>query len=271
MVTAQVEMITPEKAMEYLERNTANYRKLSMAKVLPMAEDMRKGRWQLNGETIVFGMNGTLKDGQHRLKAIVESGVTVPVLVAREVDDNVDIFDCGGGRTIQQWGSAKGQPLSTQAAAIAGIVVRGFRGNAPRGVLQGYIDRHIDDLREAVRIASLGKSKPIGRKGSIALCVYIARRFNLLNDDSLEAFFRIFNTGVSDPSVTNSSPAQISSRQIMTKIIGGGAGAQEKQVCVILQALMDFRKGRSRKNDYPHNPKMLDYVTEIRKQEGFLK
>lgn len=40
MVTAQVEMITPEKAKEYLERNTANYRELSMAKVLPMAEDM---------------------------------------------------------------------------------------------------------------------------------------------------------------------------------------------------------------------------------------
>ena len=271
MVTATVEMITPEKAMEYLDSNTANYRKLSMAKVYPMAEDMRKGRWQLNGETIVFSKNGTLKDGQHRLKAIAESGVTVPVLVAREVDEDVDIFDCGGGRTIQQWGNAKGQSVSSQAAAIAGIIVRGFRGNAPRGVLQDYIDRHIDELREAVRISSLGKSKPIGRKGSIAMSVYIARRFQMLSDDSLEAFFRIFNTGISDLSVTNSSPAQISSRQILTKIIGGGAGAQEKQLCVVLQALMDFRKGRSRKIDYPYNPKILDYVTEIRKQEGFLK
>ena len=103
------------------------------------------------------------------------------------------------------------------------------------------------------------------------MSVYIARRFQMLSDDSLEAFFRIFNTGISDLSVTNSSPAQISSRQILTKIIGGGAGAQEKQLCVVLQALMDFRKGRSRKIDYPYNPKILDYVTEIRKQEGFLK
>ena len=45
--------------------------------------DMEAGNWQWNGESIKFAEDGTLLDGQHRLAAIAESGVTLPVLVVR--------------------------------------------------------------------------------------------------------------------------------------------------------------------------------------------
>lgn len=47
---------------------------------------MKTGRWVLNGETICFDSNGVLRDGHHRLLAIIESGVTIEVLVVRGVD-----------------------------------------------------------------------------------------------------------------------------------------------------------------------------------------
>lgn len=46
---------------------------------------MKTGRWVLNGETICFDSNGVLRDGHHRLLAIIESGVTIEVLVVRGV------------------------------------------------------------------------------------------------------------------------------------------------------------------------------------------
>ena len=46
---------------------------------------MRKGLWVLNGETVCFDANGALMDGHHRLLAIIESGITIEVLVVRGV------------------------------------------------------------------------------------------------------------------------------------------------------------------------------------------
>ena len=74
MVQTSVETITPEKAVEYLRHNTNNYRKLSLATVSKYVAEIKAGRWQLNGETIVFGEDGILKDGQHRLAAIAKAG-----------------------------------------------------------------------------------------------------------------------------------------------------------------------------------------------------
>ena len=54
MIKTAVEKITPEKAKEYLRANTNNYRKLSRATVKKYAEDMKNGKWELNGESIVF-------------------------------------------------------------------------------------------------------------------------------------------------------------------------------------------------------------------------
>ena len=73
MITTKVEKITPELAREYLKKNTDNYRKLARGTVRNYAEDIKNGRWELNGETIVFAESGVLQDGQHRLAAIIQA------------------------------------------------------------------------------------------------------------------------------------------------------------------------------------------------------
>ena len=83
-VFARLEIITPAKARKMLERNTNN-RKVNKSHVAALARDIKNGHWFTNGQTICFDCNGVLTDGQHRLLAIILSGVTVESLVAYNV------------------------------------------------------------------------------------------------------------------------------------------------------------------------------------------
>lgn len=76
------ESITPEKAVKWLENNSVN-RHLIPSRVNAYARDMEQGRWLLNGQSIIFNGDGGLLDGQHRLHAVVESGVTIKSIVVR--------------------------------------------------------------------------------------------------------------------------------------------------------------------------------------------
>lgn len=87
-VEVVLEHITPEQAKELLEANTAN-RNMRSVHVDRIASDITAGRWQMNGATIVFSADGTLLDGQHRLAAIVKSGITIPMMIVRGVSGSV--------------------------------------------------------------------------------------------------------------------------------------------------------------------------------------
>lgn len=73
--------ISPAIASEYLKRNDVN-RKPSATQVVLLAEDMSSGNWKLTHQGILIGKGGIVVDGQHRLLAVVKSGVTVPMLVS---------------------------------------------------------------------------------------------------------------------------------------------------------------------------------------------
>lgn len=84
---ARVEIITPEKAKEYLKCNVVN-RPLNKARVEYYAKQMREGKWSLNGEGIQFVENGALGNGQHRLSAIIVADTPIQMLVVRGADNN---------------------------------------------------------------------------------------------------------------------------------------------------------------------------------------
>ena len=94
-----VERLTPELANEYLCKNPSN-RKLSKAAVRRWADAMRAGHWQVNGESIKFNTADELVDGQHRLKAVVVSGVTIDSIVIRGLEKTAfETLDAGKGRS----------------------------------------------------------------------------------------------------------------------------------------------------------------------------
>lgn len=269
-ITATMEMITPQLAEEYLTHNTNNYRFISNVKVNNYAEDMKHGLWEQNGESIVFGADGILKDGQHRLKAIVSSGMTVPILVVRGVPDDVQIFDMGMSRTLSQIARANGYIAGTDMVGAARTFVGGFHGSAAKGVVQHYLEQHHEELHEAAMIARKGTNHPIGKKASCCLATYVCRRLELVNDEILEDFFYVFNSGsVKQNQMRDPSPALIASRSFITKLNGGNASTSLKQFCTLMQAFEDFKKNRNRKNEYKtDNPKPMALLNQLRIIDG---
>ncbi len=96
-----VEAITPDRAYEYLESAfKASNRRVSQHYVKAYAEAMRRGEWLVTNQGIGFDWNGVLRDGQHRLWAVVESGCTVRMNVTRNMDPAAfDVIDAGRRRT----------------------------------------------------------------------------------------------------------------------------------------------------------------------------
>lgn len=99
-ITSQVETITPAIAKSLLENHNEGNRNLREQKVIFYAAQMLRGEWSLNGESIIIDNTGRVIDGQHRLAAIVKSGVTLQVVVVRGVSpDGFTTIDTGLNRT----------------------------------------------------------------------------------------------------------------------------------------------------------------------------
>src|SRR5581483_1944 len=99
---AEVVHISPGLAGKYLAKNKA-IRSLSPSLVKMYAAEMMAGRWTLTHQGIALNCDGSLRDGQHRLSAIIQSGVTVPMLVTVGVkDEAVPNIDVGRTRTLTQ-------------------------------------------------------------------------------------------------------------------------------------------------------------------------
>jgi len=96
--------ITPEVASQWLMKNIDN-RKPSKAKIRKLAIDLKEQNWVANADAVRFNRNDVLIDGQHRLMAVVESGVTIKnALVARGLSEKAYItIDDGIPRQMHQF------------------------------------------------------------------------------------------------------------------------------------------------------------------------
>lgn len=90
-------LVTPRMAEALLARNGGNRPVIwtgPVRSVAAYAAAMSRGEWVLNGEPIIISSTGELNDGQHRLHAIIQSGVSVQLLltfgVERETRHTVD-------------------------------------------------------------------------------------------------------------------------------------------------------------------------------------
>lgn len=75
--------VTPELAREWLDRHNAVNRNQRPRVIGGYTEDMREDRWKFTGDTVKFGADGLLYDGQHRLESICRSGKAQRLLVVR--------------------------------------------------------------------------------------------------------------------------------------------------------------------------------------------
>lgn len=118
-ITFGLELIDAEKAAKYLAHNNGNRGKKKRA-LHDYAEDMKNGMWKFNGvDNIVFDTNGDLRNGQHRLEAIVTSGEPQAYFVVRGIDPEAfDTMDVGAKRGLADMLHAKDISNETRMAAM---------------------------------------------------------------------------------------------------------------------------------------------------------
>jgi hypothetical protein len=115
--SAEWELITPELAAVLLERNDNNRNRRS-DRVDKYGRAMSLGDWGLTGQPIIIDRNGNLMDGQHRLMAVVDTGISVWFLVVRGVDPELmPLVDKGLARTAGDAFAWAGVPNSNMVAA----------------------------------------------------------------------------------------------------------------------------------------------------------
>ena len=101
-VTISIEEITPEIAEQYLKNNYKNNRPLKQVSVSQFASDMSDGSFILNPSApLIFSKSGELIDGQHRLRACVQSGCSFKSFVVRGADEKTyEVIDIGNPRSV---------------------------------------------------------------------------------------------------------------------------------------------------------------------------
>lgn len=72
---SEMVFFTPEMAVDVLEKMNSDNRNISQQWAEELANDMRMGRWRATSDSIGFDRNKILVDGQHRMWAIVLSGI----------------------------------------------------------------------------------------------------------------------------------------------------------------------------------------------------
>src|SRR2546428_9167036 len=115
----EIVTITPELAQEWLDRGGTN-RKTTRRRIEAMTAALQRGEWRLTGEAIKLDDEGRVRDGQHRLHAIIEAGIPVRSVVARGVSEEAfGVMDTGRSRNAADVLHIHGFPSQNALAAAA--------------------------------------------------------------------------------------------------------------------------------------------------------
>jgi len=248
-ITVTIETVGPKEAEAMLGRNPRN-RKLSDHRVSNLARDMAEGRWRLNGETVKFNGDGTLLDGQHRLAAVIRSGVTVPFVVVRGLEtEDQETIDHGATRTVGNALELRGEQDASLIAAAALLAWKIDQNDSP---VQGggipypsateiiqYLDEHVE----------LRLSKPVGRvsnasvvrsppSSAVALHYLMARKSGDLSD-------RFWASIADGTNLTNGHPAKTLRDQLIRDLSAPRRMNRTNMLALTIKAWNFLRAGKT--------------------------
>jgi hypothetical protein len=121
---SEVQTITPEVAQHLLSLNSTN-RTVTESNVRSFAKQMLDGEFMLTHQGIAIGKSGRLLDGQHRLLAVIRTGITVQMMVTVDVeDDSFAVLDTGRSRRASDTLSISGGMSAITLAATIRLAIR---------------------------------------------------------------------------------------------------------------------------------------------------
>lgn len=195
--------ITPALAQEMLAYNDSN-RPLSPNRVKLYARQMLNGEWRLTKQPIIFSKSHKLQDGQHRLRACLDSGMSIRAWVDfGDEDENFAFIDVGKPRGASDIFAINGVKCYTAMAAAArwimaydkGALAGGQGGLSfsptPRELLAYY--HGLQGIERSLPVFDAFAESRIASPSAMMAMHYLCARKNRGHAD---AFFTKVGTGV---------------------------------------------------------------------------
>jgi hypothetical protein len=181
--------VTPEVAERFLEKNHSN-RKVRESVVDTYAKDMTEGRWEQTHQGIAFDSDGNLMDGQHRLMAIVKSGVSLEMIVAHNVESRVNIDNHAKRNLTDTTGWNK--YYISMAKTILDNLSYGKVHYASSAEILDFMEKHKEHLEFALELTQTAK---LGLRVSAVKSAFFAASYHEDKDRLIE-FANIIKSGV---------------------------------------------------------------------------
>lgn len=250
----------------YLNFNSSN-RSISGHTVNRYAAAMKNGEWQLNGETIVFYETGELKDGQHRMKAIMQSGEGQWMIVVRGIPKQTVIHDRGKSRTTTDIMTIAGYEAAVRNNSSQGAVKFLFVNVAKiqdvsDDMCMSFADMYGETIAKAYTAACNGKQSPNCKKAPIIAALFCAI-YGGVDFETVLDFCKVVNSGFY---TGNTQTSAIVFKEMIEKVLYSGNTKSRVEIFdYCLMALSDFKNGVPRKQKYT-NPKTSRYALAVQNE-----
>lgn len=197
-VTVSVETITPEIAEILLESTPPeSQRALDNHQVAFLCEELRSGRFVLNGESII--LNGSrILDGQHRLEACRLTRISFESIVVRNIDHAVfPTIDAGKRRGASDVLKISGRPNAGKWAAACRYLYyesKGLLGTKSVTVSNEAI-LEIAERHPRMQDSIDATNGPLSRLLPPGLATFLHYRFTEVDPAHAAPFFESLGTG----------------------------------------------------------------------------
>ena len=266
-------LITTEIAKELIKLNVRNYRNVNPNVVHKYSNDISKNLWEKNGEAIVISKDGILRNGQHRLNAIIKSGVPVVMYMIFDADNCV-MFDVQYKRNCVQILRDLGYSVGVITPAVSRAMIMGKITTSSVGDNEvcSYAIKNIELLKKVEKIikTKVGKAKIVGSKTSCATIAYCMLRTGEVSENELVDFFKVLNSDAKCGVKRDVSSALVLRKQIES-YAGHGDNLSNRFMEYTYLALMDFHNNVhvDKKYYYPDGGRNAErLIREVRCMDG---
>lgn len=198
-IEVRVVTIDPELAKRWLANKGLN-RNLSLRTVDQLKTAIKRGEFQLNGETIKLASDGTVIDGQHRLVAIAQSDTSIDAVVVFGLPRaSQETIDLGRKRTLGHVLALRGETYASMLAATLTHLWRYVNKIESQYGSMPTVQQALQVLEEHPGIReSLGRGdtlrKSVSIPPSVGACLHYV--FSMIDNEDADDFFDTLSTGL---------------------------------------------------------------------------
>lgn len=270
MITVEVETIDKEKAHQYLSAEHGNNRPFSAPHLIQLIGRQQRGEWKTNGDSIRFDADDQLRDGQHRLRMVVDTGIPIDVVVVRNIDPVAFMtMDVGKRRNLSDVLHIAKEDNSKELAPTLNTVWRYLYRK-----MTGTIGSHeqviaiLDDhpqVRDSVAFYR-GLEKPPGPPGWQAISMTAHYLFSRVDAAAAEDFMTRYVTG---ENLESGSPILLIRGQVVSLGTARTTPQGNQILSLLCRAWNTHRAGKEQKQRFQvpksssASPRIVGFPSEL--------